>query len=126
MTAATSSGFTMQKGGVKTGMTALSGGTVPLLAANMLDAINVVSTVAADGDSVMLPSNTTKGTLCWVFNQDSAQDINVWPNVGATILGGTATTGDCAVGQTQGAVFVQLADDGLTWMGLLGAVFVPV
>ena len=60
-----------------------------------------------------------------VFNQDAGQDIAVFPNTGATIQGGTATTGKILIGQTQGAVFVQVGTDGLTWLGIYGAVFVP-
>jgi hypothetical protein len=115
-----------QYGGVKTGMTALAGGAAPSAAANTLEAINVVSTVATDGDSVILPAGMPQGTLIWVFNQDAAQDIHVFPNTGGTVNGGTATTGDIAVGQTQAAVFVQVGTDGLTWLGLYGAVFAPV
>lgn len=113
-------------GDVKTGMTALAGGAAPTLEANTLGAINVVSTVASDGDSVILPANMPQGSMVWVFNQDAAQDIHVFPNTGGTIQGGTATTGDIAVGQTQAAVFVQVGTDGLTWLGLYGAVFAPV
>lgn len=115
----------VQQGGVKTGMTALAGGAAPTLAANTLEAINVVSTVASDGDSVILPAGMPQGTLVWVVNQDAAQDIHVFPNTGGTIQGGTATTGDIAIGQTQAAVFIQVGTDGLTWVGLYGAVFVP-
>lgn len=112
-------------GDVKTGMTALAGGAAPTLEANTLGAVNVVSTVASDGDSVILPAGMPQGAMVWVFNQDSAQDIHVFPGTGATVNGGTATTGDIAVGQTQGAVFIQVGTDGLTWLGLLGAVFTP-
>jgi hypothetical protein len=116
----------VQQGGVKTGMTALAGGAAPTLAANTLEAINVVSTVATDGDSVILPAGMPQGTQVWVFNQDAAQDIHVFPNTGGTVMGGTATTGVIAIGQTQGAVFLQVGTDGLTWVGLYGAVFAPV
>lgn len=114
-----------QQGGVKTGMTALAGGAAPTLAANTLEAINVVTVSATDGDSVILPAGMPQGTVVLVFNQDAAQDIDVFPNTGATVNGGTATTGDIRIGQTQGALFVQVGTDGLTWMGLLGAVFTP-
>lgn len=116
----------VMQGGIKTGMTALAGGAAPTLAANTLEAVNVVSTVATDGDSVILPADMPQGTIVLVFNQDSAQDIHVFPNTGATVQGGTATTGDIAIGQTQGALFVQVGTDGLTWVGLYGAVFAPV
>jgi hypothetical protein len=112
-------------GDVKTGMTALAGGAAPTLEANTLAGVNVVSTVATDGDSVILPPGMAKGDIVLVFNQDAAQDIHVFPPTGGTIQGGTATTGDIAVGQTQGALFVCLTDDGLTWVGMYGAVFVP-
>tara|TARA_R110000868_G_scaffold218849_3_gene469673 strand:+ start:334 stop:705 length:372 start_codon:yes stop_codon:yes gene_type:complete len=119
------SGFSMQNGGVKTGMTALAGGAAPTLAANTLDAINVVTVVASDNDSVILPAGIPQGGVVWVFNQDSAQDIKVYPNTGATVNGGTATTQSLVVGQTQGLVCVQVGTDGLTWLGLLGAVLTP-
>lgn len=114
-----------QQGGVKTGMTALAGGAAPTLAANTLEAINVISTVATDGDSVILPAGMPQNTMVYVVNQDAAQDIAVFPNTGATIQGGTATTGKILIGQTQAALFIQVGTDGLTWVGLYGAVFVP-
>ncbi len=122
----TSTASTPQYGGVKTGMTALAGGAAPTLAANTLEAINVVGTVASDNDSVILPAGYPQGAVVWVFNQDSAQDIKVYPNTGATIMGGTATTTAVVVGQTQGLVCVQVGTDGLTWLALLGAVCVAV
>lgn len=112
-------------GGVKTGMTALAGGAAPTLAANTLERMNVVSTVASDGDSVILPAGQPQGAVVYVVNQDSGQDIHVFPNTGGTIQGGTATTGDIAIGQTQAALFIQVGTDGLTWVGMYGAVFVP-
>jgi hypothetical protein len=120
------SGFSMQNGGVKTGMTALAGGATPSATANTLDAINVISVVATDADSVILPAGIPQGGMVWVVNQDAGQDVAVFPNTGGTIQGGTATTGKILVGQTQAALFVQVATTGLTWVGLYGAVFVPV
>lgn len=124
--ATNTSSFAMTVNGVKTGITALAGGAAPSAAANTLEAINVVTVVASDGDSVILPANMPQGAQVWVFNQDAGQDIHVFPPTGGTIQGGTATSGDIAVGQTQAAVFIQTGTDGLTWYGLYGAVFVPV
>jgi hypothetical protein len=123
--ATNTSNVVMQYGGVKTGMTALAGGAAPTLAANTLEAINVVSTVATDNDSVILPAGMPQGAVIWVFNQDAGQDIKVYPNTGGTVNGGTATTQAIVVGQTQGLVCVQVGTDGLTWLCLLGAVCTP-
>ena len=123
--AVTTSSLMVRKGGVKTSITALAGGATPSAAANTLDAINIVTVVASDGDSVILPAGCTTGDMVWAINQDSAQDIHVFPPTGGTIQGGTATTGDIAVGQTQAAIFVCTNDTGLTWFGIYGAVFVP-
>jgi len=113
-------------GDVKTGMTALAGGAAPTLEANTLGAISVISTVASDNDSVILPAGMPQGSVVWVFNQDAAQDIRIYPGTGATIQGGTATTGVVVVGQTQAVACVQVGTDGLTWLVLLGAVCAAV
>lgn len=124
--ATTQTKMVVMTGDVKTGMTALAGGAAPTLEANTLGAINVVSTVATDNDSVILPAGMPQGSVVWVFNQDALQDIAIFPNTGGTIQGGTATTGKVVVGQTQGVACVQVGTDGLTWLVLLGAVCAPV
>ena len=91
------------------GATALTGG------------INSV-TSGNDDDGVILPAAQPQGTVIYIANIDSGQDIDVWPNTGATINGGTATSGVVVVGQTQGLICVQAGTDGLTWLALLGAV----
>lgn len=123
--AANTSSVAMVYGGVKTGMTALAGGAAPTAVANTLEGINVVSTVASDNDSVILPAGVPQFGHVYVFNQDSAQDIKVYPNTGGTVNGGTATTQSIVVGQTQGLLCIQVGTDGLTWLCMTGAVTVP-
>jgi hypothetical protein len=77
---------------------------------------------AGDADSLTLPAGQPMGTVLYVFNRDAAQDVKVWPNAGATIQGGADTTA-VTIGQTQAAIFVQASSSGLTWLGMLGAVF---
>jgi hypothetical protein len=113
-------------GDVKTAVTALAGGAAPTLEANTLGAINNVTVVATDNDSVILPAGMPQGSLVFVFNQDAGQDIRIYPNTGATIQGGTATTGVVVIGETIGVICVQLGTDGLTWLVLKGAVCTPV
>ena len=110
----------VQQGGIKTGITALAGGATPSAAANTLEGINYVSTCATNGDSVILPADMPAGTVIWVHNAGAAR-LDVFPNTGASINGGTATTGDFAVATTKAAVFVQYGTDGLSWIGLTGA-----
>jgi len=84
--------------------------------------INEVTASAADTDSVILPAGQPRGSVIYVFNRDASQDIKVWPNTGATMNGGTASTAAVTVGQTQGLICVQAGTDGLTWLCFLGAV----
>lgn len=112
--------FVVQYGGYKGTITALAGGATPSAAANTLEAINYITTCATAGDSVILPAGMPQGTVVWVTNQGAAR-ADVFPNTGATINGGTATTGDFALTNAKTAVFVQYGTDGLSWMGMLGA-----
>lgn len=112
-------------GGVRTGITAQAASTVPTDEAHRLGYINVITVSAADTDGQILPAGVPQGGMIWIFNQDSAQDIKVWPNTGATIQGGTATTQYVVLGQTQALLCVQVGTNGLTWMALLGAVCTP-
>ncbi len=111
-------------GGVKLAMTALAGGAAPTLEANTLEAINEVTVVATNNDSVILPAGMPQGSVVHVFNRDAAQNIKVYPNTGGTVNGGTATTAAIAVGATMGLICVQAGTDGLTWLCLLGAICV--
>lgn len=107
---------------VKTGITALAGGAQPTLEANTVSGIyNVVSTVATDNDSVLLPADMPMNTVVWVHNADAAQDIKVYPNSGGTINGGAANAA-LIVGQQQVVICVQIGTDGKTWLAALGAV----
>ena len=87
--------------------------------------INVVSIVATDNDSVILPAGVPQGGIVYVFNEDAAQDIKVYPSTGGTVNGGTATSQAIVVGQTQGLICVQVGTDGLTWLCMTGAATVP-
>ena len=124
---ANSTQATMMLNGVKlttNDLQTLTTTTVPSLAINTLAALNVVSVIAVDNEGVILPAGMPRGTIVVISNQDAGQDVKVYPNTGATINGGTATTAGMAIGQTQGAMFVQAGTDGLTWLCLLGAVAV--
>jgi hypothetical protein len=119
------SSFGIIHGGINTGMTALAGGAQPTLAANTCSgAINTVTTVATDNDSVLLPSDQVSGASVSVYNLDAAQDLKVYPPSGGTINGAAANAA-LVVGQQQGVVCQCLSDDGLTWVALLGAVATP-
>lgn len=110
-------------GGVTTGLTA--GTTQTAAGATALTgAINTVTVVAADNDGVILPAGRGVGDVVVVANLDSAQDIKVYPNTGGTINSGSANT-PLVVGQQQVIQFIQTADTGLTWLGILGAVATP-
>jgi len=101
---------------MKTGITALSGGAAPTLAANTADgAYNIVSTVAVGGDSVILPAECPQGTEIFVYN-DAAATCDVYPGTGATLNGGTATTGQRGIATKTGSRFVQVGLTGLTWV----------
>jgi hypothetical protein len=52
---------------------------------------NNITTVAA-GSGVILPS-LTQGQIVWVFNNDPAQNLNVYPPLGASITYQSVTTG---------------------------------
>ena len=119
------SSFSIVHGGVNTGMTALAGGAQPTLAANTCSgAVNTVTTVATDNDSVLLPSDRVTGAAVSVYNLDAAQDIKVYPPSGGTINGAAADAA-LVVGQQQGASCQCISDDGLTWVALLGSVATP-
>ena len=112
-------------GGVNTGMTALAGGAKPTKAANTCSgAINTVTTVATDKDSVILPADRALGDAVFVFNLDSSQDVSIYPPSGGTINGSTADY-FLVVGQQQAALAICTSDDGLTWMAMLTAVATP-
>lgn len=107
-------------GDFKTGLTALAGGATPSAEANTLGCVNVVATCATNGDSMILPAGMPQGAVVFVQNNGAAR-LDVFPNTGATINGGTATTGDHAVATTKGAYYVQVGTDGLTWIGSVSA-----
>lgn len=110
---------------VKTGMTALAGGAQPTLEANTVSgAVNTVTTVASDNDSVLLPAGVAQLGTVFIWNGDAAQDIKVYPNSGGTINGAAANAA-LVVGQQQAVYLVQIGTDGLTWLALLGAVATP-
>jgi hypothetical protein len=101
---------------LKSGITALAGGAAPTLAANTLDGLyNVVGTVATGGNSLILPAGMPQFSEIFVYN-DAANTCDVYPNTGATLCGGVATTGQRGVATKTGAWFIQVGTDGLTWV----------
>ena len=116
--------FGRSVGGVTTALTA--GTTQTAAGATALTgAINTVTVVGTDNDGVILPAGRGQGDTILVANLDAAQDIKVWPNTGAWINGGTATTAALVVGQQQVVEFTQIGTDGLSWLAVLGAVATP-
>lgn len=110
-----SSGIKSYIGGVSTGLTALAGGAAPTAAANTMSAgVNVVATVASAGDSVILPAGMPQGAQIKVFNT-SAATLDIFPNSGGTINGGTADS-EKGLATLTGATFVQVGTTGLTWV----------
>lgn len=109
-------------GGLKTGITALAGGAAPTLAAQTLEAYNVIATCATSGDSVILPAGMPFGTEVMVLNSGAAP-AHVFPPTGGTVNGGTVTTGDFAVTNAKSAIFkcVDATGAGLTWLANLSA-----
>lgn len=101
---------------VKTGITALSGGAAPTLVANTCDgAYNVIATVAVAGDSVILPASMPQGATVFIYN-NAANTADVYPGTGATLNGGTATSGQRGIATKTGSTFIQVGTDGLTWI----------
>ena len=104
-------------GGINAAMTALAGGAAPTLAANTASAgVNVVTVCATTGDSVILPAGIPQYGSVLIVNQVATVTVDVYPGTGATINGGTATTGQRGVATQTGAYFTQIGTDGLTWV----------
>jgi hypothetical protein len=112
-----SSSFIQDSLDQKLGMTALAGGAAPTLAANTLErGINTITVCATTGNSVILPAGLPKGATVTVYNLVATVTVDVYPNTGGTINGGTATTGQRGVATQTGVTFVQVGNDGLTWL----------
>jgi hypothetical protein len=110
-------------GGVQTGVTA--GTTQTQAGATAITgAIATVTTVAADNDGVILPSDMSAQSRVVIANLDSAQDIKVYPPVGGTINGAAANAA-LVVGQQQAVECIQIGSTGLTWIAMLSAVATP-
>lgn len=103
-------------GGIATGLTA-DNGSVQAGATLCDSGINVFSTVGTAGDSAILPANMAQYDRIIVRNQAAANSMDLFPNVGATINGGSA---NAAVAIAAGAVLelVQIGTDGLTWIAV--------
>jgi len=101
----------------KTGITALAGGAAPTLEANTASGrVNVVSTCATTGDSVILPTGMVVGDEVTIINTVATVTVDVYPPTGGTINGGTATTGQRGIATQTGATFICVSADGLTWV----------
>lgn len=79
--------------------------------------LNVVLASAADDDAVALPPCKAQAVVI-VKNADAAQDIEVWPNTGDSINGGSANAKDgTALGE--GAARWYFGDDtGTNWVSV--------
>ena len=75
--------------------------------------INRVTTVGADNDGVKLPT-ASAGLEILIINADAGQDIQIWPNTGDAINGGSANAVDSsALGE--GATRRYIAADATNW-----------
>ena len=75
--------------------------------------INRVTVVGADNDGVKLPA-ASAGLEILIINADAAQDIQIWPNTGDAIDGGSANAVDgTALGE--GATRRYIAVDATNW-----------
>lgn len=75
--------------------------------------INRVTTVAVNGDGVKLPTAST-GKEILIINDDSAQNIQIWPNTSDSIDGGAADAVDSNT-LAAGASRRYVAVDGTNW-----------
>jgi len=75
--------------------------------------INRVTTVGTDNDGVKLPT-ASAGLEILIINADAGQDIQIWPNTGDAINGGSANAVDSsALGE--GATRRYIAMDATNW-----------
>lgn len=115
-----SSGITHSVGGLNTALACLAGAGTPTVASNptvvMTAGVNVIPTVASSGDGVLLPAGIPQFGVITLFNTAAANTCDVFPNLGGTINGGTASTGQVGVAVKTGCRFVQVGTDGLTWV----------
>ena len=115
-----SSGLTLSIGGINTALAAIAGSGTPTIATNpttlMTVGVNVLPTVTSSGDGVLLPANVPQFGEIYLFNTAASNTCDCFPNVGATINGGTATTGQVGCAAKTGIKFVQVGTDGLTWV----------
>ena len=75
--------------------------------------INRVTTVGSDNDGVKLPA-AAAGLEILIINADAGQDIQIWPNTGDAINGGSANAVDSsALGE--GATRRYIAMDATNW-----------
>ena len=78
--------------------------------------INRVTTVGADNDGVKLPT-ASAGLEILIINADAGQDIQIWPNTGDAINGGSANAVDStALGE--GASRRYIAMDATNWYSI--------
>ena len=78
--------------------------------------INRVTVVGADNDGVKLPA-ASAGLEILIINADAAQDIQIWPNTGDAIDGGSANAVDgTALGE--GATRRYIAMDATNWYSI--------
>ena len=114
-----SSGLVPQLGNINAALVTLAGAGTPTVATNptviAVPGYNVVTTCATTGDSIMLPSNIPQFGQVTVYNSVSTVTVDVFPNLGATLNGGTASTGQRGIATQTGVTFTQIGTDGLTW-----------
>lgn len=113
------SGISLDHFGLNTALVTLAGSGTPTVASNPTvvasAGVNVVTTCATTGDSILLPANMPQFSKVTVYNSVATVTVDVFPNAGATLNGGTASTGQRGIATQTGATFTQVGTDGLTW-----------
>ena len=113
------SGVLLSSFNINAALVTLAGAGTPTVAANptvvAATGVNVVTVCATTGDSILLPANVAQFGRVTVYNSVATVTVDVFPNAGATLNGGTATTGQRGIATQTGTTFTQLGTDGLTW-----------
>ncbi len=106
-------------GAIETGLTAHAGGTQAAgLALDGSKTVHVVTVVATDADSILLPLALGEGAVHYVYNADAGQDLQVFGSGTDTIDGVATATG---IPQGEGKTFVYVDYAAGKWFSIKGA-----
>lgn len=94
-----SSGILIAYGGFTGGITAFSGGGQGS-AVQLISSYNIITTVAANQDSVKLPASFVAGTIVHIINADTAQTVDVFPGSGDDLGAGANNAINIGIGES--------------------------